>query len=99
MTLDGSQDVVANVDALTPVEVEPLLQLLNVARTLDLDIQLDVLGQARTREVARPDQSLRAHDLEFGVCDVCLGMKLCLVVDPALDLPRSQRIDDPGHAV
>ena len=56
---------------------------------LDLDVQLDVLGEARAREVRRADERLRADDLELRVGDVRLGVELVLRVDAALDLPDS----------
>ena len=59
---------------------------LDLACALNLDVQLDVLGQPRPGEVARADQRLRADDLELGVRDVRLGVELVLVVDAALDL-------------
>ena len=34
---------------LVPVRLEPLLELRDLARALDLDVELDVLGEARAR--------------------------------------------------
>ena len=36
---------------LLPVLLKPLLELINLATALHLDVQLDVLGQAGSREV------------------------------------------------
>ena len=96
---DGLDDGVGHVARLVPVRLEPLLKLGDLARALDLDVELDVLGEAGAREVARADQRLRADDFELGVRDVGLGVELVLVVDAALDLPRAQRLEDRRDAV
>ena len=94
VALDGLDDGVGDLARLVPVLLEPLLKLRDLARALDLDVELDVLGQARAREVARADERLRADHLELGVRDVRLGVELVLVVDAALDLAGSQRLED-----
>jgi len=81
------------------VRLEPLLELRDFARALDLDVELDILGQARRREVARSHQRLRADYLELGVRDVRFRVELVAVVDAAIDLPRSERIEDCQNAV
>ena len=62
-------------------------------------LRLDVLGQTRSGEVARAHQRLRADDFELRVRNVCLGVELVVVVDAALDLPRSERLEDRRNAV
>ena len=94
-----SMIVVGDVGRFVPVRLEPLLELRHLASALDLDVELDVLGQPGTREVAGADQGLGADDLELGVRDVGLGVELVLVVDAALDLSRPQRLDDRRNAV
>lgn len=69
-----------------PVRLKPLLKLGDFAGALNLDIEFDVLGQARFCEVARPDQRLSANDFQFRVGDVGLRVKFVFVVDAALDL-------------
>ena len=86
VALDGLDDRVGDVRRLVPVRLEPLLELGDLARALDLDVQFDVLGQAWAREVARADERLRADHFELRVRDVRLGVELVLVVDAALDL-------------
>ena len=96
---DGLDDRVGDLGRLVPVRLEPFLKLGNLAGALDLDIELDVLRQARGGEVARPDQRLRADHLELRVRDVRLRVELVLVVDTALNLPGAQRIENRGDAV
>src|SRR5450759_909112 len=79
--LDDAEHGVADVDSLFPMGVEPVLELLHVPRALDLDVQLDVLGEARSGEVAGADERLGTHDLELGVGDVRLRVELGSVVD------------------
>ena len=96
---DGLDDCVSDLGRLVPVRLEPLLKLGHLTRALDLDIELDVLRQARGGEVARPDQRLRPDHLELRVCDVRLRVELVLVVDTALDLTGAQRVENRRGAV
>ena len=64
----------------------------------DLHVQLDVFGQARPGEVGGADQGGGADHGEACVCDVSLGMKLCLAIDAADDLAGSDGLDDGGNA-
>ena len=96
---DGLDDGVGHLARVVPVLFEPLLELRDLAGALDLDVELDVLGQARSGEVARSHQRLRADHFELGVRDVCLGVELVVVVDAALDLPRSERLEDRRNAM
>ncbi len=66
--------------------LEPFLKLDDLAGALHLDIQVDVLGEARGGEVAGANQGLGANHFELGVGDVRLGVELVAVVDAALDL-------------
>ena len=77
---------------LSPNAFEPLLKLGDLARALNLNIQLDVLGQSGFGEIPRTNQSLRADDLKLRVSDVGLRMELVPVVDAALDLSRMKRV-------
>ena len=96
---DRLDDRVGHFARVVPVGLEPLLKLRDLARALDLDIELDVLGQARFGEVARPDQRLRADHLELGVRDVGLGVKLVAIVDTAINLALSDRVKDRRDSV
>ena len=82
-----------------PVRLEPLLKRRDLASTLDLDVQLDVLGQAGPGEVAGADQRLSTHDLQLGVRDVGLGVELVAVIDATLDLTRAEGFKDGGNAM
>ena len=94
MSRDRLNDGLADHTRFVPVRLEPLLELRDLARALDLDIQLDVLRETRPREVAGAHQRLGAHNLELCVGDVGLGVEFVLVVDTALDLPGAECGDD-----
>ena len=94
MARDRLYDGLADLSRFGPVRLEPLLELRDLARALDLDVQLDVLRETRPREVAGAHQGLSAHDLELCVGDVGLGVEFVLVVDTAFDLPRAERVED-----
>jgi hypothetical protein len=83
---NGLDDQVCHVLGVVPVGLEPFLELGDLAGALDLDVQLDVLGEPRGGEVTGTNQGLGADDFELGVDDVCLGVELVAVVDAALDL-------------
>ena len=96
---DGLDDRVGDLRRVIPVRLEPLLKLSDLATTLNLDVELDVLRETRGREVARPDQRLRADHLELRVRDVRLRVELVFVVDTALDLTGAQRFENRRGAV
>ena len=52
-----STTVVGDVLGLLPVRLEPLLKLRDLARALDLDVQLDVLGQAGRVKLLEPTRA------------------------------------------
>ena len=62
-------------------------------RTLELDVELDVLRQAGAREVGRADERGRADDLQLAVRDVGLGVELLRLVDADLDLAGGDAVD------
>ena len=97
--LDGLNNRFGYIPGFVPVRFEPLLKLADLACALHLDVEFDVLGEPRPREVARTNQCLRAHDLELGMSDIRLRVKLGPVVNPALDLPALQAIQNCRHAV
>ncbi len=97
--LHGLDDRVGHLLGLAPVHLEPFLELGHLARALDLDVQLDVLGQTRACEVAGAHQRLCTHHLELRVRDVRLGVELFLVVDAALDLAGAEGFEDRRHPV
>ena len=96
---DGLDDRVGDLRRVIPVRLEPLLKLSDLATTLNLDVELDVLRETRGREVARPDQRLRADHLELRVRDVRLRVELVFVVDTALYLTGAQRFENRRDAV
>ena len=94
MVRDRLDDGLGDLARFVPVRLEPLLELRDLARALDLDVQFDVLCETRPREVAGAHQRLGAHDLELRVGDVGLGVEFVLVVDTAFDLPGAERVED-----
>ena len=90
---DGSQHILGDFFGLFPVDVEPVLELGDFPAALDLDVQLDVLGQPGPGEVAGADQRLGTDHVELGVGYVGLGVELVPPVDPAVDLALLQRFD------
>ncbi len=98
VTLDDPEDLGRDVFGSLPVLLVPLLEHGDLGAG-DLDVQLDVLGQARIGEVRRADQSGGTDDFHPRVGDVRLGVELLLAVDTALDLAGLQRFDDLGHTV
>ena len=75
VAVDDLEDLGRDVLRLVPVLLVPLLQLRDLAAALHLDVQLDVLRQAGTGEVAtnrpaperRSTSSLRVGDVRLGV--------------------------------
>ena len=63
MAGDRFDDSLGDVSRFVPMYLEPFLELRDLARTLNLDIQLDILRETRSREVAGTCQSLGTHDL------------------------------------
>ncbi|MDZ7790390.1 MAG: hypothetical protein U5L08_07865 [Xanthomonadales bacterium] len=55
---DHFEHVIGDFPTLLPVFLKPLLELVDLARALDLDIEFDVLRQPRLREVTGADQRL-----------------------------------------
>ena len=51
MARDRLDDGLGDSSCFVPVCLEPFLELCNLARTLDLDIQLDIFSETRPREV------------------------------------------------
>ena len=51
----------------------PALELGHLTARLDLDVQLDVLGQPGNGEVRRADQRLRTHHVKLAMGDVRRG--------------------------
>ena len=96
---DGLDDRVGDLRRVIPVRLEPLLKLSDLATTLNLDVELDVLRETRGREVARPDQRLRPDHLELRVRDVRLRVELVLAVDTARDLTGAHRVENRLDAV
>ena len=85
---------IGDVSRFVPVRLEPFLELRDLARALDLDVQLDVLCETRLCEIAGAHQRLGAHDLELCVGDVGLGVEFILVVHTAFDLPGAERVEN-----
>ena len=81
------------------MRLEPLLELRDLARALDLDVQFDVFRETRPREVAGAHQCLGTHDFELCMGDVGFGVKFFLVVDTAFDLPGAERVENPRNTV
>ena len=96
MARDGLGDGLGDLFRFVPVRLEPFLELRDLARALNLDVQLDVLRETRPREVAGAHKRLSAHDLDLRVGDVSLCVELVLVVDPAFDLSGAERVEDRG---
>jgi hypothetical protein len=44
---DGRDDGVGDIGGIVPVDLEPFLRLRDLAGALDLDVELDVFGEAR----------------------------------------------------
>ena len=99
MARDRLDDGLGDLPRFVPMRLEPLLELRDLARTLDLDVQFYVLRETRAREVAGAHQRLGAHDLEPCVGDVGLGVEFVLVVDTAFDLPGAERFEDRRDSV
>ena len=87
-----------HVNCIAPVPLVPRLELGDFAAALKFDIQLYVLVQAWNSEVRRTYECLRSDDVEFAVRDVCLGMKLVLVVDGTLNLAGLHCLDNRLYA-
>jgi hypothetical protein len=94
LALDGFDDCVGDSGALIPVGLEPLLELRDLASTLHLDVELDVLREAGGGEVAGADECLGANDRELCVRDVGLRMELVAVIDATVNLPGLERFKD-----
>ena len=99
MARDRLDDGLGDLSRFGPMCLEPLLELRDLARALDLDVQFDVLCETRPREVAGSHQRLGAHDLEPCMGDVGLGVEFVLVVDPAFDLPGAERLENRRNPV
>ncbi len=97
MPLDDLEDFRRHVLGVVPVFLVPLLEHAD-RRPGDLHVQFDVLGDARQGEVRRADQGEGADHFLPGVGDVGLGVELVLLVDPALDLARADRLHDGRNA-
>ena len=91
--LDDLEDFRRYVLGVVPVLLVPLLEHAD-RRSGNLHVQLDVLRDARQREVRRADQGEGADHFLPGVGDVGLGVELVLLVDAALDLARADRLHD-----
>ena len=98
LALDGLHHFVRDRNTLLPVDLEPLLKLGDLACTLDLYVELDVLSEARLSKIARAHECLGTYDFEPRVGYVRLRVKLVLIVDTALNLAAAQRLQDRGHA-
>ena len=92
MPLDNLQDVGGDIVGIVPMALEPLLKNLNFAT--ELDIEFDVVRQARNCEVARSDERGGSDDGLLCVGDVGLGVEFFFRVHAAIDLPGSKRLDD-----
>ena len=77
-----------------PMRLEPILELGYLTRTLDLNVEFDVLRESRFREIAGPHQCLRTNDFELGMGDVRLRVKLALFVHAAFDLTATQPFEN-----
>jgi hypothetical protein len=97
VALDDAEDFRCDVLGGVPVILVPLLQD-GDGPAGDLDIQLDVLGEAGEGEVGGADQAGGADDFKAGVGDVGLGMELRLAVDAAGDLAGTDGLDDGRDA-
>jgi len=97
VALDRLQDLRRDVFGLFPVSLKPVLQ--DGHFVADLDVEFDVLGDARKRQVAGADQGDRPDDGLLAVGDVGFGVELLPGVDAALDLARAQGFDDSRNAV
>jgi hypothetical protein len=97
VALDDGGDLRVDVFRLFPVTLEPLLQDLDF--TADLDVQLDVAGEAGLGEIARSYRGGRANNSQLGMGDVGLRVELLLRVQAALDLALGQRVEDGRNAL
>ena len=70
------------------------LELGYLTRTLDLNVEFDVLRESRFREIAGPHQCLRTNNFELGMGDVRLRVKLALVVHAVFDLTAAQPFEN-----
>ena len=96
---DGPQHIGGDILGGGPVRLEPVLELGHLPAALNLDVQLDVAGEAGPGEVAGADKRLRAHHIELGVGDVGLGVELVAPVHPALDPALGDRLHYRFHAL
>ena len=75
-----------------PMRLVPLLQFFDLAA--QLDVEFNVAGQPRKREIAGANQRRRAHHRQLGVGDVCLGVEFLFCVNPALDFSAGDGLHD-----
>ena len=99
LPVNCGDDGLAHIAGRVPVQLKPFLQLRHFARTLHLHIQLYVGCKAGLGKVAGAHQRLCAHHLQPRMRDIRLGVKLVLVIHPALNLAGAQRRQDGGHAL
>jgi len=84
---DGFDHVFGYIARVVPMCLKPLLQLGNLARALNLNVEFNVRCQTRFGEIARTDEGLRPNDFKLGMSDVGLSVELIAVVDAAFNLP------------
>lgn len=65
---------------------------------LHLNVQLDVLREAGSGEVAGTDQRLRPYNLELGMRDISLCVELLTIVHAALNPPIAKRFENGRYA-
>ena len=93
VALGHLQDFWRHIFRLIPMLFVPLLQDRHWCAG-NLDIQFNVLGKARQREVRRPDECEGPYHFLPGMRDVGLCVKLVLSIHPAFDFPGAERVYD-----
>ena len=89
---DDLEHIGRNVFGLIPMRLVPLLQFFDLSA--QLNVEFNITGQARKREIAGANQRGRAHHRQLRVGDVCLGVELLFCVNPALDFSAGDGLHD-----
>src|SRR5205807_523370 len=69
LPLDDANDFLCNVLGLLPMLLEPGLELGHVTRRTNLNVEFNILREARNGEITRTDQRYGADDLNLRVSD------------------------------
>src|ERR1039458_251613 len=98
VALDYLDDVRGDVLRFLPVLLIPGLELGDVAGRPDLDVEFDVLREARDSEIAGAHQGDGADDSYPGVGDVGFGVEFAFGVNAALNLALLHGLNDGRRA-